>query len=48
MTRKRKQENLDYLLEIEQDMTRRGKRMSKAFYAVKRDLQRSLGYEVSC
>ena len=47
MTKKRRQENLAYLLEIEQDMTQKGKRLSKAFYAVKNDLQRSLGYEVA-
>lgn len=42
MTRKRRQENLAYLLEIEQEMLRDGKRLSKAFYAVKSDLQKSL------
>ena len=36
MTRKRKQENLAYLLEIEQDMLSQGKRLSKAFYAAKK------------
>ena len=36
MTRKRKQENLAYLLDIEQDMLRQGKRLSQAFYAAKK------------
>lgn len=36
MTRKRRQENLAYLLEIEQDMLSQGKRLSKAFYAAKK------------
>ena len=48
MTKRRRQENLDYVLSIEQEMTSQGKRLSPAFYAVKRDLQKALGYEVSC
>jgi hypothetical protein len=44
MTKKRRQENLDYVLSIEQEMTSQGKRLSPAFYAVKRDLQKALGY----
>ena len=47
MTKKRRQENLEYLLSIEQEMTSQGKRLSPGFYAVKRDLQKDLGYEVS-
>ena len=48
MTKRRRQENLDYVLSIEQEMKSQGKRLSPAFYAVKRDLQIALGYEVSC
>ena len=33
MTKKRRQENLEYLLSIEQEMTSQGKRLSPAFYA---------------
>ena len=47
MTKRRKQENLDYVLSIEQEMTSQGKWLSPAFYAVKWDLQKALGYEVS-
>ena len=42
MTKKRKQENLAYLLEIEQDMIKQGKRLSKAFYAAKKYAQSAL------
>ena len=35
MTKKRRQENLEYLLLIEQEMTSQGKRLSPAFYAAK-------------
>ena len=48
MSTKRMRENLQYLLDIEADMTSRGKRLSKGFYAVKNDLQQALGYEVAC
>jgi len=48
MSIKRKRENLAYIVSIEQEMTSQGKRLSPAFYAVKRDLQKALGYEVSC
>lgn len=48
MTKRRRQENLDYMLSIEQEMTSKDKRLSPAFYAVKRDLQKALNYEVSC
>ena len=48
MTKRRRQENLDYVLSMEQEMKSQGKRLSPAFYAVKRDLQKALGYEVSC
>lgn len=48
MTKRRRQENLDYMLSIEQEMTSKDKRLSPAFYAFKRDLQKALGYEVSC
>ena len=42
MTRKRKQENLDYLLEIEQKMLREGKRLSKTFYGMKKSAEEAL------
>ena len=48
MTKRRRQENLDYILSIEEEMKSQGKRLSPAFYVVKRDLQKALGYEVSC
>ena len=35
MTKKRKQENLERLLRIEQEFTRQGKKLSKTFYAMK-------------
>jgi hypothetical protein len=43
MTKKRKQENLALLLEIEQEFLSQGKRLSKAFYASKRYAQMALG-----
>ena len=43
MSTKRMKENLAYLLEIEQDMTSKGKRMSPAFLTVKRRLQQAIG-----
>ena len=43
MSTKRMTENLAYLLEIEQDMTSKGKRMSPAFLTVKRRLQQAVG-----
>ena len=42
MTKRRKQENLEYLLSIEQEMTSQGKRLSPAFYAAKRYAETAL------
>jgi len=42
MTRKRKQENLARLLEIEQELTRQGKRLSKTFYGMKQMAEKAL------
>ncbi len=42
MTKKRRQENLAYLLEIEQDMLRKGKRLSQTFYGMKQSAEEAL------
>ena len=42
MTRKRRQENLAYLLEIEQELLRKGKRLSKTFYGMKQSAEEAL------
>ena len=42
MTKKRRKENLEYLLSIEQEMTSQGKRLSPAFYAAKRYAETAL------
>ena len=42
MTKKRRQENLEYLLSIEQEMKSQGKRLSPSFYAAKRYAETAL------
>jgi len=42
MTKKKLKENLAFLLEIEQELTSQGKRLSKTFYAMKDDVLRKL------
>lgn len=42
MTKKRRRENLAYLLEIEQELLSQGKRMSKTFYAMKKMAQQAV------
>ena len=42
MTKKRKRENLERLLRIEQEFTSQGKRLSKTFYAMKESAMQAL------
>lgn len=46
MTKKRRQENLARLLEVEQEMLQKGKRLSKAFYAAKKYAQMALDQQM--
>ncbi|MBO4665769.1 MAG: hypothetical protein J5612_02740 [Paludibacteraceae bacterium] len=42
MTKKRKQENLERLLRIEQEFASQGRRLSKTFYAMKEMAQQAV------
>ena len=47
MTKKRRQENLARLLEVEQEMLQKGKRLSRAFYAAKKYAQMALDQQLA-
>ena len=42
MTKKRRKENLERLLRIEQEFTSQGRRLSKTFYAMKEMAQKAI------
>ena len=42
MTKKRKQENLERLLRLEQELLSQGKRLSKTFYGMKKMAEEAL------
>ena len=42
MTKKRKQENLERLLKLEQELISQGKRLSRTFYGMKKSAEEAL------
>jgi isocitrate lyase len=42
MTKKRKQENLERLLKLEQELLSQGKRLSQTFYGMKKSAEEAL------